>query len=171
MLPDRWTYTEEAYNFRSDPRTIGAHVVLSVDESSYTGRQAAGLCLVNTNSISTDTGVRNYSQGSPHPIGTIIGDTFGLLCNSPSPPSAAWYQEHGAGADDAASAGRSFYTSLGHLNSTWEDQNFLAHVLGGIQWALELNTTRAMNPDGQVGAQPSGNITSTSSGAASTSTG
>ncbi|KAG9114445.1 hypothetical protein FRC07_007650, partial [Ceratobasidium sp. 392] len=21
MLPDRWTYTEEAYNFRSDPRT------------------------------------------------------------------------------------------------------------------------------------------------------
>ncbi|KAG8732736.1 hypothetical protein FRC12_019151 [Ceratobasidium sp. 428] len=134
MLPDRWTYTEEAYNFRSDPRTIGAHVVLSVDESSY-----------------TDTGVRNYSQGSPHPI--------------------AWYQEHGAGADDAASAGRSFYTSLGHLNSTWEDQNFLAHVLGGIQWALESNTTRAMNPDGQVGAQPSGNITSTSSGAASTSTG
>ncbi|QRV74879.1 hypothetical protein RhiJN_02894 [Ceratobasidium sp. AG-Ba] len=134
MLPDRWIYTEEVYNFRSDPRTVGAQVILSVDESSY-----------------TDTGVRNYTQGTPHPI--------------------AWYQEHGAGAEDPSSAGRSFYTSLGHLSSTWEDQNFLAHVLGGIQWTLASNTTRAMNADGKVGALPDGGITSTSSGAESTSTG
>ncbi|KAG8716398.1 hypothetical protein FRC11_013381 [Ceratobasidium sp. 423] len=31
MLPDRWTYTEEVYNFRSDPRSVGAKVLLSVD--------------------------------------------------------------------------------------------------------------------------------------------
>ncbi|KAF8604684.1 class I glutamine amidotransferase-like protein [Ceratobasidium sp. AG-I] len=134
MLPDRWTFTEEAYNFRSDPRLVGAKVVLSVDETSY-----------------TDNGVRNYTQGSPHPI--------------------AWYQERGAGSEDIPSAGRSFYTSLGHLSSTWGDQTFLAHILvGGIQWTLASNTTRAMNSNGQVGATPP-MTTSTSSSASSTTTG
>lgn len=31
----------------------------------------------------------------------------------------AWYQEHGAGVQSNGTAGRSFYTSLGHLNETW----------------------------------------------------
>ncbi|CCO30363.1 hypothetical protein BN14_04390 [Rhizoctonia solani AG-1 IB] len=53
MLPDRWTYTEEVYNFRSDPRSVGAKVLLSVDPSSY-----------------NDTHVPSYNQGSPHPIGS-----------------------------------------------------------------------------------------------------
>ncbi|ELU40174.1 ThuA domain-containing protein [Rhizoctonia solani AG-1 IA] len=53
MLPDRWTYKEEVYNFRSDPRSIGAKILLSVDPSSY-----------------TDTHIRTYDQGSPHPIGS-----------------------------------------------------------------------------------------------------
>ncbi|KAJ1307338.1 hypothetical protein OPQ81_001444 [Rhizoctonia solani] len=123
MLPDRWSYTEEVYNFRSDPRSVGAKVLLSVDVSSY-----------------TDTHVQTHFHGSPHPI--------------------AWYQERGAGAEDGSAAGRSFYTSLGHLTSTWADQTFLSHILGGIQWALASNTTRAMNPNAQVGAMPS----STSSG-------
>ncbi|KEP52666.1 class I glutamine amidotransferase-like protein [Rhizoctonia solani 123E] len=127
MLPDRWTYTEEVYNFRSDPRSVGANVLLSVDASSY-----------------TDTHAQTHTQGSPHPI--------------------AWCQERGAGAADSSTAGRSFYTSLGHLTSTWGDQTFLAHVLGGVQWTLASNKTRAMNPNGQVGAVPP----STSSGEMST---
>lgn len=33
----------------------------------------------------------------------------------------AWYQEHGAGVESGGgTAGRSFYTSLGHLNETWK---------------------------------------------------
>jgi len=33
--------------------------------------------------------------------------------------------------------GRSFYTSLGHRDDIWStDQNFRAHVTGGIRWAL-----------------------------------
>ncbi|CAE6413221.1 hypothetical protein ACGC1H_002957 [Rhizoctonia solani] len=130
MLPDRWTYTEEVYNFRSDPRSVGAKVLLSVDASSY-----------------TDTHAQTHTQGSPHPI--------------------AWCQERGAGAADSSTAGRSFYTSLGHLTSTWSDQTFLAHILGAIQWTLASNTTRVMNPNGQVGAAPS----STSSGEMSTTIG
>ncbi|CAE6389917.1 unnamed protein product [Rhizoctonia solani] len=115
-LPDRWTYTEEVYHFRQNPRDVGARILLSVDRNSYHD---------NTN--------RTQAQGSPHPI--------------------AWYQDHGAGAEDRRKAGRSFYTSLGHLNSTWIDEIFLGHVLGGIKWTLDSNTTRWRNPKGKVGAR------------------
>jgi hypothetical protein len=57
MLPERWPVEDEMcacirfrflrysyrscrYNFTSDPRKIGATVLLSVDESSYTGTAA-----------------------------------------------------------------------------------------------------------------------------------
>ena len=32
----------------------------------------------------------------------------------------AWYQEHGAGSTNSSTAGRSFFTSLGHLSETWQ---------------------------------------------------
>lgn len=51
MLPPRWTVFDEVYNFRSDPRSVGAVIVLAVDESSY-----------------TDTGTHKYDHGTPHPI-------------------------------------------------------------------------------------------------------
>ncbi|KAI9634093.1 putative glycosyl-hydrolase [Dioszegia hungarica] len=35
-VPDEWRFTEEVYNFRSDPRNNGAQLLLSVNESSYT---------------------------------------------------------------------------------------------------------------------------------------
>ncbi|KAI0648914.1 trehalose utilization-domain-containing protein [Trametes meyenii] len=114
MLPKAWAVRDEMYNFKSDPRSVGAVVVLSADESSY-----------------TDPGPRKFDQGTPHPT--------------------AWFQEHGAGVDDGSTAGRSFYTSLGHLNETWHNDLFLAHVMGGIQWALQSNTTRAFSPEAKVG--------------------
>jgi uncharacterized protein len=39
----------------------------------------------------------------------------------------AWYQEY--------DGGRSFYTSLGHMPSLFEDRWFLEHIYGGIFWA------------------------------------
>ncbi|KAJ8692838.1 hypothetical protein PTI98_010112 [Pleurotus ostreatus] len=36
-LPRRWQIRDEWYNFKSDPRDLGAVVVLSVDESTYSG--------------------------------------------------------------------------------------------------------------------------------------
>jgi len=114
MLPAAWRVQDEIYNFESDPRAIGATVVLSADESSY-----------------VDNGPRRFNQGEPHPI--------------------AWFQTHGAGVESGGFAGRSFYTSLGHLNETWKDDLFIAHVLGGVSWVLQSNTTRAMNSSAQVG--------------------
>lgn len=142
-LPEEWTVNDEMYNFRSDPRDVGATVILSADESSY-----------------SDTGNRRFDQGSPHPI--------------------AWYQERGAGVSNTTSAtavaGRSFYTSLGHLNETWEDPLFLSHVLGGINWALQSNTTRASNLSALVGNPErvrvtANNITGSISGDANSSGG
>ncbi|KAN0120957.1 class I glutamine amidotransferase, partial [Russula decolorans] len=114
MLPAEWLVQDEMYDFKSDSRSLGAVVVLSANESSY-----------------SDPGPHQFDQGTPHPI--------------------AWYQEHGAGSENGTTAGRSFYTSLGHLNETWQDNLFLAHVAGGISWALKSNTTRAFNSSGQVG--------------------
>jgi len=40
----------------------------------------------------------------------------------------AWYhQNHG---------GRAFYTALGHSSESFQEPAFLAHLLGGIQWAV-----------------------------------
>ena len=39
----------------------------------------------------------------------------------------AWYQEY--------DGGRSFYTALGHIESSYNDALFLKHLLGGIYWA------------------------------------
>ncbi|KAJ7116381.1 trehalose utilization-domain-containing protein [Mycena epipterygia] len=131
MLPAEWHITEEMYNFKSDPRAIGAIVLLSANESSY-----------------VDNGTRNFDQGTPHP--------------------SAWFQEHGAGVESGQIAGRSFYTSLGHLNETWQDPLFMAHVTGGLTWTLQANTTRAFNASALVGN--SGVFTSSSTApAASTS--
>lgn len=114
ILPKRWELHDEVYNFMSDPRDVGATVVLSVDESTY-----------------TDDGVRKYDHGDPHPT--------------------AWFQERGAGVQPGGIAGRSFYTSLGHAIETWHNELFLAHVLGGIQWAVQSGTTKAFNPNALVG--------------------
>ncbi|KAI5122526.1 hypothetical protein M0805_005253 [Coniferiporia weirii] len=114
MLPAQWHVQDEMYNFKSDPRSVGAVVILSANESSY-----------------IDDGTRNFDQGTPHPT--------------------AWYQERGAGVDVGGTAGQSFYTSLGHLNETWRDDLFLAHVMGGVMWSLQANTTRAFNESGLVG--------------------
>ncbi|KAK0495394.1 class I glutamine amidotransferase-like protein [Armillaria luteobubalina] len=128
-LPTDWPVRDEMYNFKSDPRSVGAIVILTVDESSY-----------------TDDGTRRFNQGEPHPI--------------------AWYQEHGAGVESGGTAGRSFYTSLGHLNETWEDELFMNHILGSIQWTLQANTTRAFNSSALVG---NGGTSSSASASASQS--
>jgi cytochrome c len=51
------------------------------------------------------------------------------------------YQGGGMGVDHPVSwchaqgRGRSWYTALGHGKASWSEQRFLAHILGGIQWA------------------------------------
>ncbi|KAH7106494.1 class I glutamine amidotransferase-like protein [Auriculariales sp. MPI-PUGE-AT-0066] len=51
-LPDRWPVYDEIYYFKSDPRSIGAKVILSVDESSYHDQDTTYVDV----------------QGKPHPL-------------------------------------------------------------------------------------------------------
>jgi type 1 glutamine amidotransferase len=44
----------------------------------------------------------------------------------------AWCKEYGKG--------KVFYTSLGHREDVWENQRYQKHVLGGIRWALGLES-------------------------------
>ncbi|KAH8100133.1 trehalose utilization-domain-containing protein [Cristinia sonorae] len=133
MLPEQWQVFDEIYNFKSDPRSIGAVVLLSADESSY-----------------SDPGPRRYDQGNPHPI--------------------AWYQDHGAGSSSQDTAGRSWYTSLGHTNETWQNPLYIAHVLGGISWVLQSNTTSFTNPAAAIGSGPATNSTNGNNNGGTTTT-
>ncbi|WVQ84484.1 hypothetical protein IAT38_006636 [Cryptococcus sp. DSM 104549] len=112
-VPDLWTFEEEVYYFRNDPRSNGAVVLLTVNESTYDN---------------TGTSTGNYpSMGTPHPIAWYID-----AIESAEPL-----------ADGASKAGRSFYTSLGHLNSTWQNETFIGHVMEGLKWALDGASTKA----------------------------
>lgn len=113
-VPDRWTFQEEVYYFSSDPRDNGAVVVLTVDETSY----------VNNGSNTFDYGP---IEGTPHPIAWFIESP---LSAQPLMPSVS-------------KAGRSFYTALGHDNSTWHDETFVGHLMGGLKWALDGASTKA----------------------------
>lgn len=62
------------------------------------------------------------SQNKPKP--RIFGDYFPL----------AWCHEF--------DGGRQWYTALGHKDEHYEDENFIKHLTGGIQWAMQKETTR-----------------------------
>jgi hypothetical protein len=44
--------------------------------------------------------------------------------------------------------GKIFYTSLGHREDVWENDNYQKHILGGIKWALGLEPGDATPPAG-----------------------
>jgi hypothetical protein len=60
------------YNFKSDPRAVGAVVLLSADESTYNG--SLSIVYVNTVKAELDLYLDNNAtaqalQGTPHPTG------------------------------------------------------------------------------------------------------
>ncbi|KAB5590868.1 hypothetical protein CTheo_5683 [Ceratobasidium theobromae] len=122
--PDRWTFDEEVYSFTSDPRKLGAKLLYSVDPTSYKGACQLSLLGPPDQAHVAETNIVK-EQGDPHPI--------------------SWCQEYAAGAVPKSGpgvAGRSFYSALGHNNSTWKDTTFMKHIMGGLTWTLASNTTR-----------------------------
>jgi hypothetical protein len=43
--------------------------------------------------------------------------------------------------------GRCFYTALGHFATAWEDGSYVRHVLGGIEWVLEVSNVDPSDSD------------------------
>ncbi len=109
------------YNFKSDPRSIGAVVVLSANESSYTGKSCTSpvLEVQFLNPCKIPDRASSIKERLIRPVcmtSSMVSCRVELMVVYP----IAWYQEHGAGVDTNGTAGRSFYTSLGHLNETWQ---------------------------------------------------
>ena len=72
MLPARWNVTEEVYNFLTDPRAVGAKVLLSVDETTYIGEWPYNGIKHDANNRATDGNGPSTKDGTPHPIGKLV---------------------------------------------------------------------------------------------------
>ncbi|SPO23068.1 uncharacterized protein UTRI_01746 [Ustilago trichophora] len=118
---------EEIYNFRSDPRDLPsqAHVLLT-NASTY---QDPGV---------NQQGFRNGTNGpAPHPLAWW---REARLLDTNSSTDASVMGVGGANIQASGGSGRSWYTSLGHDNSTWELDFFRGHIAGGIGWVLQSST-------------------------------
>ncbi|CAO1613395.1 unnamed protein product [Parajaminaea phylloscopi] len=124
-LGETWEVYDEIYNFASDPRDVGATVLLGADESTYWDKIEPA-------------SQRAKVQGSPHPISWF---REGNLLSHPG------HVKLGGGLDNKKSdvrkgiagkggPGRSWYTALGHSHACWKKEEFLQHVWGGFQWVL-----------------------------------
>lgn len=75
--------------------------------------------------------LKNYDAGNVHEL--LILDKHPNKKKQSGRFPVAWAKEYGQG--------KVFYTSLGHNDSVWENANYQKHILGGIKWALGLETT------------------------------
>jgi type 1 glutamine amidotransferase len=103
MLPERWTRTDEWYNFRESPRGR-VTVLASLDETTYEGG----------------------TMGDDHPV--------------------VWCHE--------VEGGRAWYTAGGHTDESFAEPLFLAHLLGGIEWAAGADASTGAGAS--AGAAPAG---------------
>lgn len=62
-----------------------------------------------------------------HTLLTVDESTYVVKKGMGKNHPIAWYQEY--------DGGRSFYTGLGHIESSYNDPLFLNHIFGGIYWA------------------------------------
>jgi Uncharacterized protein conserved in bacteria len=62
-----------------------------------------------------------------HVLLTVDESTYYVKVGMGKNHPVAWYQEF--------EGGRSFYTGLGHMESSYNDQEFIKHIYGGIYWA------------------------------------
>lgn len=118
MFSDRFVSYEEAYHFRSDPRSVNATVILSYDPSSVDDPQY---------------GTRPYFQGTPPPIAWYReGQTVDL--------------SNGTAASPPKMTGRTWMTSLGHTIEVWSDPTHLAHVEAGCATLCSLTLICMLTP-------------------------
>ncbi|BGO88837.1 hypothetical protein NBRC10512_002193 [Rhodotorula toruloides] len=142
MFSDRFVSYEEAYHFRSDPRSVNATVILSYDPSSVNDPQY---------------GTRPYYQGTPPPIawyreGQSVDLSNGTALNPPRMP------------------GRTWMTSLGHTIEVWSDPTHLAHVEAGLRWALQHFTTNTSSSSASPSSAASSPSSASSASRTATST-
>ncbi|PWN44848.1 class I glutamine amidotransferase-like protein [Ceraceosorus guamensis] len=138
-FPESLSIREEVYHFRTDPRRLPspAHVLLT-NTSAF---QDPG---VNAQ------GFRNGSDGSPRPL--AWWREGGLLDVPQEERIGGGLDDYEGDVNPRGGPGRSFCTSLGHLNETWQEPAFQAHIAGGIHWVLSSPTVKSNTGSASIGS-------------------
>ena len=75
--------------------------------------------------------IYQYKNWQPEKVRVLMSlDMAKTAKKMPYMVPVSWVKNYGEG--------RVFYTNLGHNEKTWTDKKFLAHVEGGLKWALGL---------------------------------
>jgi glucose/arabinose dehydrogenase/cytochrome c551/c552/type 1 glutamine amidotransferase len=135
--------TDTEYDWGWYGRLAGAYFL------SHPAQQEAKFIIVDSTHISTkhlhSPWVRkdelyNYKKLNPdvHVLIKLDEKSYTGGANGDNHP-IAWYHEY--------DGGRAFYTGLGHTDESYSEENFLKHLLGGIEYAigdnLELDYSKA----------------------------
>lgn len=122
--------TEYGWNWYGD--LLGAYF------DSHPSIQQASIVVADQVHVSTEHLPQNWvrtdewynfqtnPRGDVHVLATLDESTYSGGSNGIDHP-IAWYHDF--------DGGRSWYTGLGHTESSYSDQNFLDHLLGGITYA------------------------------------
>jgi type 1 glutamine amidotransferase len=74
--------------------------------------------------------IKNYDPNRVHEL--LVLDKHPNKKKQSGHFPVAWTKEHGKG--------KVFYTTLGHREDVWENDRYKKHILGGIKWALALES-------------------------------
>jgi type 1 glutamine amidotransferase len=107
------------------------------------------------------TGNIDYSpRGQVHVLATLDESTYSGEATGTTDHPISWCQRY--------DGGRSWYTALGHTEASYLEPAFLSHILGGIEVAAGVATSKACGRKGWHGTNPKnrdGNLADNNNGA------
>jgi type 1 glutamine amidotransferase len=97
-----------------------------------------------------ETGNLDYSpRGQVHVLATLDESTYTGEATGTTDHPISWCQRF--------DGGRSWYTALGHTEASYLEPEFLSHILGGIEVAAGVATSKACGRKGWHGTNPKNN--------------
>ncbi|MDZ4686459.1 MAG: ThuA domain-containing protein [Planctomycetaceae bacterium] len=111
--------------FTEHPWNAGDTVTISVHDTAHPAMKPFG------EEFQFKDEIYQYKNWQPDKVHLLMSLNMAKLkTKRPYLVPVSWVKEYGEG--------RMFYTNLGHNEGTWTNPQFLAHVTGGVQWALGL---------------------------------
>ena len=128
-LPTEWTRTDEWYNFRPVPPAD--KVLVEVPKNLGQPAEKDSLSRLINNVVPSVAWTYEGSQPFLSPDVKVL-----LALDETSYQGGAHGTSHPISWAQEYEGGRSFYTALGHTIESYTDENYLKHLLGGIQYAI-----------------------------------
>lgn len=111
--------------FNGHPWNSGDTVTITVHDRNHPAMKPFGA------EFEFNDEIYQYKNWQPQKVRVLMSlDMAKTKTKKPYMVPVSWVKQYGEG--------RVFYTNLGHNEKTWTDKRFLAHVEGGIRWALGL---------------------------------